>query len=633
MANNDVDESIEVNSISPPKSCRRDRPHLAASRLLSSLCEPSVSLCLCGAIFLSALMGTALAQGGKPVPAPAYKDVQAVMKARCVVCHNQQMLSNTVISGGLALDTYTAFKKGVGGDKGGHSVFVAGKADDSELIKRLVATSPTKMMPKGGPALPAAQIALFKKWVDAGAPGPAGEEAVASLGANTLPMPTLAGLQDVNWKTRIALAPDVLGKITPKNPMLALALKIGPLPPLTAVAFAPDGKHLALGGYRAVMLWELATGKPIAALTGLTGPVQALAFRPDGTQLAVGSGNPGVSGDVKIVDANTLKAVGPMLTGHADVVFGVAWNSKGTQLVTGSQDKTSRIWEWPTGKEKLVLKDHSDAVTKVCFAPDDKSVYTASLDHNARRFDVNDGKVLRVFTGHAEGITALAINLKGDRIVTAGPEPGLRWWNVDTGDVVSNQGGHGGAVNDIAFSKDGKLVASASADHTVRLWDGNSTGGMRGLDGANDWMYATALSPDDKFVAGVGADGIANIWEAQTGRLRVSIAAWPPSGKSPNIEYAVITPEGYFDASPGWAARLHPSVAGSDIPLPKLAGWVQTLRSPENVVKGWQGAALDPAKIEPPKPTVTPPVNPAPKSVTPTTAPPKPDAKTPVKGK
>ncbi len=476
---------------------------------------------------LALVAGSVLAQGGKSgtpakaaaSTAPAYKDVQAVLKARCVVCHSQQMLSNTVISGGLALDTYAAVKKGVVGDKGGHAILVAGKSEDSELIKRLVATSPTKLMPKGGPALPPAQIALFKKWVDAGAPGPAGEEATANPGADILPMPALVGTQDVNWKTRIALAPDVLGKTTPKNPMLAFAFKIGPLPPLTAVAFAPDGKHLAVGGYRAVTLWDMATGKPTAALTGLSGPVQALAFRPDGAQLAVASGNPGVSGEVKIVDAKTLLSAGPMLTGHADVVFGVAWNSKGTQLVTGSQDKTARIWEWPTGKEKLVLKDHSDAVTKVCFAPDDKSVYTASLDHNARRFDVNDGKVLRVFTGHADGITALAINLKGDRIVTAGPEPELRWWNVDTG-RRSHQSGRAWRRGQRHCVQQGRQIRRVRfADHTVRLWDGNSTGGLRSLEGANDWMYAAAISPDDKFVAGVGADGIANLWEAANGTI------------------------------------------------------------------------------------------------------------------
>ncbi len=595
--NSVVDEQVNHAVTSTARWSRIVSPPLSFSRFSSSLCETSVSLCLCGAILLSAVMGTALAQGGKPTVTAkptatvTYKDVQAVLKARCVVCHSQQMVGTPVVSGGLALDTYAAIKKGVATDKGTRPILIAGKSDDSEFIKRLVATSPTKLMPKGGPALPPAQIALLKKWVEGGAPGPAGEEAVANPGAAVLPMPALVGTQDVSLKTRIALAADVLGKATPKNPVLAFALKIGPLPPLTALAFSPDGKHLAVGGYRAVTLWDMVTGKPLGVLTGLSGPVQALAFRPDGMQLAIGSGNPGISGDVKVVDANTLQSAGPMLTGHTDVVFGVAWNSKGTLLITGSQDKTARIWEWPSGKTKLTLKDHSDAVTKVCFAPDDKSVYTASLDHNARRFDVNDGKVMRVFTGHSDGITALAINPKGDRIVTAGPEPELRWWNADTGDVASRQGGHGGPVNDIAFSKDGKLVASGSADHAVRLWDGNSTGGMRTLEGANDWIYATAISPDDKLVAGASADGITHIWDAQTGRLRISLAAWPPSGKSTLIEYAAITPEGYFDASPAWAARLRPQLAGTDTPLPKLASWVQTLRQPENVVKGWQNAS------------------------------------------
>ena len=138
--------------------------------------------------------------------------------------------------------------------------------------------------------------------------------------------------------------------------------------------------------------------------------MQSLAYKPDGTQLAIAGGTAGVSGEVKVVDAKTLAAAGPTLAGHADVVFSVAWSADGTRLATGSQDKTARLWEWPSGKEKLAFKDHSDAVTRVCFAPDGKSLYTASLDHNARRFDCNDGKVMRVFTGHAEGITALALN-------------------------------------------------------------------------------------------------------------------------------------------------------------------------------------------------------------------------------
>ena len=143
---------------------------------------------------------------------PLTKTCKPIFKARCVVCHNQEMIGNGAVSGGLALDTYAAFTKGVVTDKGAHSIFVAGKSGDSELVKRLITTSPAKLMPKGGPALPAAQVALMKKWIDAGAPGPQTEEAKPKAGVNSVPMPGVIGTLDVSLRTRIMVSPDMLNK-------------------------------------------------------------------------------------------------------------------------------------------------------------------------------------------------------------------------------------------------------------------------------------------------------------------------------------------------------------------------------------------------------------------------------------
>lgn len=556
--------------------------------------------------------------------AASYKEVQAILKARCIVCHSKEQTGNVALSGGLALDTYAALKTG------SHPVVVPGKLDISELYQRLITTSPTRLMPKGGPALPPEQIALVKKWIAAGAPGPTGNESAApTTTANVLPMPALAATQEVSLKTRVGLPAPLLEKVVDKagKPLkegsLALALKIGPLPPLNSIAFSPDGKRLAVGGYRALIVWDTTTGQPVGCVSNLSGPVQTIAYRPDGSLIAIASGNPGASGEVKVVDAKTLAPVGHTLGNHTDVVFGVAWSPDGNKLATGSQDKTARMWEWPSGKELYVIKDHSDAVTRVAFAPDGKSLYTASLDHNARRFDVADGKVLHVYSGHNEGITALAVRPNGDRIVTSGSEPEIRWWPIESGDP-GRQGGHSGTVNDIVFSKDMKLVATAGADHTVRLWDGNSTGQIRALTGSDDWMYAAAISPDDKLVAGAGADGFVRIWEAATGRLRLSLVAWPPAGKNPTIEYLAVTPEGYFDASPGWAAVPRPQIADQNMPLPKLSAWLKTLKQPENVTKGWQSGPLEPPKVDLPAPA---PVTPGKDTKAPV-APPKPGAPT-----
>jgi len=555
---------------------------------------------------------------GKAKPAagsaPNYaRDIRPILQDRCVVCHSASTLNAPAVSGGLALDSFDAVKKGVVGKDGAKAIFVAGKSAEGELMARLTATSPTKLMPKGGPALSSAQIALFKRWIEAGAPAgdaPSGATNV-KLASPVVPMPANPAAQDVRFATLLKPAPDMLDKDAPKDAALAFALKVGPLPPITALAYSPDGKRLAVGSYRAVTFWDTTAGQPVACLTHLAGPVQALAYRADGTQIAVAGGSPGAKGDVRIYDTKTLAPVGPTLEGHTDVVLSVAWNNDGTRLATASQDKSARLWEWPSGKELKAFKDHGDAVTRVAFSPDGKSLYTGSMDHNVRRFDCDKGTVVRVFTGHNEGVIALAVNGDGKRVVSSGTEAPLRWWNTDTGDTTNNNGGHNGPVNDMVFSKDGKTLVSASADKTVRVWDGIGTGQQRALEGATDWLYTVAISPDAKFTAGAGAEGIIRIWETANGRLRLMLLQWP--GEKPLPEWAVFTPEGFYDASAGWASGLHPVVGTQPGHAPRLLDWTKALHQPESVVKAWQGAPLDAAKppaapAPPPatKPTTTP---------------------------
>jgi WD40 repeat protein len=187
------------------------------------------------------------------------------------------------------------------------------------------------------------------------------------------------------------------------------------------------------------------------------------------------------------------------------------------------------------------------------------------------------------------------VSQDGKRLISSGIEPNLRWWNTDTGDVTNNNGAHSSQVNGIAISKDGKLLVSVSADKTARVWDVNSTGQQRSLEGSTDWLYAAALSPDSKFTAAAGADGVVRIWETASGRLRLMLVSWPQE-KSPLPEWIAITPEGYYDGSAGWCALLKPALTGNAAVTPQLTAWIKTLRQPNNLLKSWQGAALDAAK-------------------------------------
>ncbi len=545
-------------------------------------------------VIMATLSCAALAGVLKPSPAPTYsKDIQPILKERCIVCHSQSTLSNTAISGGLALDTMQAIQKG-----SSHLVLVAGRSADSELIRRIVSTSPGKLMPKGGPPLPVAQIDLLKRWVDAGVPVGDTKKIDSSLvvSASAMPMPINSAALQIQIATSIKIEGAPLLKKGEKEAPVTFGVKIGPLPPITSLAYSPDGKTLAVGSYRSVTLWDIANGKPIRSITNLPGPAYSLAFRGDSLLLAISGGAAGISGEVIVVDSKTGNQIGPLISGHTDLVYSVVWSPDGNRLATASQDKTARLWEWSSGKEIKQFKDHSDAVTKVCFAPDGKSIFTSSQDHNVRRYDVNTGLVLKVFSGHGEAVNAVAVSPNGKSLISSGQESGIRWWNIENGETLNTVGGHDGAVTDLVFSKDGKFAASTSADHTVRLWDVSNFNYLRTFAGSEDWLYSAAFSPDGKTICAGGAEGEVRIWDTTSAKLRVTLLFWPPNPKS-GLEWAVVTPEGYFDASEGWMTKLTPQRSAKLITAADT-GFAKTLYRPDQVLKAWSGQPLETAVIK-----------------------------------
>ncbi len=283
------------------------------------------------------------------------------------------------------------------------------------------------------------------------------------------------------------------------------------------MAFTADGSQLVVGGYHELLIWDAETGTLASRIGNIPQRTFGMAFSPDNAWLAVAGGSPGVSGEVRLIpwnDGPKHDAQTKILALHDDVFFTVAFRPDGGQLVAGGADGSVRVFDVPTGVERLKISNHADWVTAVCFSPDGKRIATASRDKTAKVFDAENGGLLATFSEHDAPVRAVAFSADGKSVVSAGGNR-IRVWNVDDSKQVGEMAPFDNDIH--TLSSNGEFVIAAAADRSVRHFKLSDRSLVRSLTEHAAPVVSLAWHEPSHLISAGCFDGTVTVWNLQDG--------------------------------------------------------------------------------------------------------------------
>lgn len=420
-------------------------------------------------------------------PVSFYRQIRPILQRHCSGCHQPAKQG-----GKLLLTSYEGFRKG--GENG--ACFEPGKPEESLIFDYITGDEPA--MPLNGDPLSPEQLTLLTRWIAEGA-------------KNDTP----AALED---------------KISAQNPPTYTRP-----PVITALAYSPDSKSLAISGFREILLHDADGSGLQARLVGRAQRIESLCYSPDGKLLGAVGGTPALFGEVQFWNAAERKLVTTATFSH-DTLFGASFSDDGKRFAFGGADNRARVIDVETAEPVMRLDAHSDWVFGTTFSLKNDHLITVSRDMSMKLTIVENGQ----FVDNITSITPGA--LKGglldverhptrEEVLTGGADGEPKLYRIfrtqarkigDDFNRIRAYPALEGRIFDLEFNADGSqfvVGASTAIAGAARIYstdDGKLLHELKGVDGP---VFAVAYRPDGAHVAVGGFNGHVKIFDARTGEL------------------------------------------------------------------------------------------------------------------
>lgn len=211
------------------------------------------------------------------------------------------------------------------------------------------------------------------------------------------------------------------------------------------------------------------------------------------------------------------------LVGHSGTVR--CLHLEGKRLVSGSTDKSIKVWDlstqesWSSIACKVTMIGHTETVR--CLQVDDDKVVSGSYDKTLKVWDIKSGECRITLRGHQAAV--LCVHFNDTKLVSGSCDKTIKVWNYE-GACLRTLMGHQDAVTCLQF--DSTRIVSGSLDCTLKFWDihnGSCVNTIDWKDAEGHTGVVRCLQADSWRLVSAADDKTIKVWNLETGERLVTL--------------------------------------------------------------------------------------------------------------
>ncbi|NJM21855.1 MAG: hypothetical protein HC907_25605 [Richelia sp. SM1_7_0] len=295
----------------------------------------------------------------------------------------------------------------------------------------------------------------------------------------------------------------------------------GHLSEINAITFGSINKILATASVdRTIKIWDVTTGKCLKTLQGRADFVHSVIYSSYNRTIVSSSQH-----TIKFWDIDTHECISTFFE-DKDWLSSVIISPDDKIIACaniGNENNVIRIWQIDSLNKNYIskidsnqvpnkiLKGHNDSIWSIAFNPDSKKIVSGSSDRTVKIWDSQTGQCLKTFQGHNRPVLSVAFSSDGKTIASCGGHSMIKLWNVETGECFQTIQEKASYI--IKFNPNSLILASGHTSGIVKLWDTNNGQCIQTLGNFGKPIISMAFSHDGKFITYGSYDGTVTVWD------------------------------------------------------------------------------------------------------------------------